>query len=118
MSMKHIRDGVRKGNTILAWQVGEGIVGLCKTASGGYKEDEQFGRYNMFDLAESPCVEWAATPISIAGMRQSPILSQMDALRMPLGTVFAVTRHEWTEIRRLIKRHKLATDTQLHWFAT
>ena len=116
-SVRHLREGVRKGNTILAWQVGDGIVGLCKTARGGYEENKGSGKYDMVDLAASPCLEWTSTPISIGEMKQSPVLGRMEALRMPRGTVFAVTPREWAEIRKLIKDNKLATPAQLRRFA-
>ena len=117
VSMKHLRDSFRKGDTVVAWQAGEGIVGFLKAASDGYEEQEGSGRYNTFYVAASPCRGWTATPISIDEVKESPILRQMEALRMPRGTVFSVTPRQWAEIRRLTKRHSLATDAQLRRFA-
>jgi hypothetical protein len=117
ISMKYLRDEVRKGDTVLAWQVGEGIVGLCKTASGGYEEKKGSGKYDMVNLAASQCLEWTSTPILIGEMKQSPVLGLMEALRTPQGTVFMVTPREWAEIRKLIKDNRLATPAQLRRFA-
>jgi len=50
LSLKCIRE-MKRGDIVVAYQAGEGIVGLCALASDGYEEVPGSGDLNTFDLA-------------------------------------------------------------------
>src|SRR5271157_1024772 len=50
-----------KGDIVIAYQASEGIVGLARLASRGYKSDKAMN-YDTFDLSPKPTI-WLKNPV-------------------------------------------------------
>ncbi len=101
VSWARIRE-MRKGDIVIAYQAGEGIIGLARLASDGYPEVPG-GPYDTFDLAPDPIV-WLREPVPLFLVRQIPqARTHFEFLRVRHGTVFRVTPEGFEALIRLIQ---------------
>lgn len=104
LSLKCIRE-MKLGEIIVSYQAGEGIIGLCALASGGYEEVPGSGDINTFDLAPEPALR-LDNPVELlrlkADQKVSPLFRQLQ------GSVFKAT-----EFWQGLKSHILAVNPHL-----
>ncbi len=101
VSWARIRE-MRKGDIVVAYQAGEGIIGLARLASDGYPEVEG-GPCDTFDLAPAPIV-WLHEPVPLFLVRQIPRARlHFEFLRIHHGTVFRITPEGFEALLRLIR---------------
>jgi len=93
---------MRKGDIVVAYQAGEGIIGLARLASDGYPEVEG-GPCDTFDLAPAPIV-WLHEPVPLFLVRHIPRARlHFEFLRIHHGTVFRITPEGFEALLRLIR---------------
>ncbi|WP_448593453.1 hypothetical protein [Thermoflexus hugenholtzii] len=101
LSWARIRE-MRRGDIVVAYQAGEGVIGLARLASDGYPEVPG-GPYDTFDLAPAPLL-LLHEPIPLALIRQIPgARSHFEFLRLHHGTVFRITPEGLEALLRLIR---------------
>lgn len=111
VSWARIRE-MRRGDIVVAYQAGEGIIGLACLASDGYPEIEG-GPYDTFDLAPFPIAR-LHEPIPLFLVQQIPhARAHFEFLRIRHGTVFRITSEGFEALLRLIR--SLNPD-QIHTF--
>jgi hypothetical protein len=119
ISFARIRE-MRKGDAVIAYQAGEGIVGLAYLDSDGYQFIEG-GEYDTFDLKPSPTV-WLNMVVPYSVIRGLPEAhDNIEFVRIHQGTVFEVTskgfdailqcildlnRNQAKEVRRFLSHSK------------
>jgi hypothetical protein len=89
-SVSHARiKEMRRGDYVIAYQAGEGIVGIAQLKSGGRKS--RGSKYiDTFDLRSSPAIRFGrAVPLEV--IKELPTGNDtFEFLRYPRGTVFSV----------------------------
>ncbi len=97
LSLKCIQR-MKRGDLVVAYQAGEGILGLCVLASDGYEEVPGSGDRNTFDLAPEPALR-LTTPVPLARLKSesqtAPLFRQLQ------GSVFDATPY-WLALRHQI----------------
>ena len=104
VSLRCVR-AMRRGDIVVAYQAGEGIVGLAALASGGYEEVPGTGDLNTFDLAPEPALR-LDHPVPLRHLKT-------DAATAPLFRQLQGSVFEATEFWDGIKRHILANNPHL-----
>ncbi|MCS7253567.1 MAG: hypothetical protein RMK18_01535 [Armatimonadota bacterium] len=105
LSLKCIRE-MKRGDIVIAYQAGEGIIGLCLLASSGYEEVPGSGDINTFDLAPEPALRLQkAVPISQlkSDSRTALLVRQLQ------GSVFKAT-----DFWEALKQHILTANPHLN----
>jgi len=97
LSLKCIRE-MKRGDIVVAYQAGEGIIGLCALASDGYEEVPGSGDLNTFDLAPEPALR-LDNPVPLARLKSDPEVAPL--FRQLQGSVFKATEF-WQGIRNHI----------------
>lgn len=87
LSLKFIRE-MKRGDIVVAYQAGEGILGLCALSSGGYEEVPGSGDVNTFDLACEPALR-LDKPVLLSHLKSDPQISPL--FRQLQGSVFKAT---------------------------
>lgn len=104
LSLKCIRE-MKRGDIVVAYQAGEGILGLCALASDGYEEVPGSGDINTFDLASEPALR-LDKPVPLSQLKDD---SQTEPLfRQLQGSVFRAT-----EFWDALKRHIVSVNPHL-----
>jgi len=96
-SLKCIRQ-MKRGDIIVAYQAGEGIVGLCATATGGYEEVPASGDINTFDIAPEPAIR-LKNPVPLKKLKSDPRTCSL--FRQLQGSVFLATQF-WEALKEHI----------------
>lgn len=102
-STSHNRiNNMRKGDIVIAFQTGEGIVGLALLASNGY-QSERGGNYDNFKLSSSPTV-WLNHLIPYSQIKKLPNASNHIEFAggVKQGTVFTVDQIGFDKIIELV----------------
>lgn len=116
VSWARIRE-MRKGDIVVAYQAGEGILGLARLASDGYPESPG-GPYDTFDLAPSPIVR-LEEPIPLFLVRQLPEARRhFEFLRIHHGTVFRITPEGFQALLHLIRALNPQQEPEIQAFLT
>ncbi len=90
------------GDVVVAYQAGEGVVGLAYIASEGYPHVES-GNYDTFDLKPKPTV-WLDEPIPLELIRElSDAKRNFEFLRVLRGSVFRVSERGFDALIEMIK---------------
>lgn len=77
------------GDVIVAYQAGEGVVGLAYLASDGYQH-VRGGHFDSFDLARGPTV-WLSYPVPYEVIRDLPgARTHIEFVRIRQGAVFRI----------------------------
>ncbi|MFN3421182.1 MAG: hypothetical protein ACK40X_05610 [Armatimonadota bacterium] len=97
LSLKFIRE-MKRGDIVVAYQAGEGILGLCALSSGGYEEVPGTGDINTFDLAPEPALR-LDKPVPLSQLKNDPQTSPL--FRQLQGSVFKATEF-WEGLKRQI----------------
>lgn len=97
LSLKFIRE-MKRGDIVVAYQAGEGILGLCALSSGGYEEVPGSGDVNTFDLAYEPALR-LDKPVLLSQLKNDPQISPL--FRQLQGSVFKATEF-WEGLKRKI----------------
>lgn len=104
LSLKCIRE-MKRGDIVVAYQAGEGILGLCALASGGYEEVPGSGDVNTFDLAPEPALR-LKKPVPLSQLKSddktAPLFKQLQ------GSVFKAT-----DFWEALKAHILTINPHL-----
>jgi hypothetical protein len=101
VSWARIRE-MHRGDIVVAYQAGEGVIGLARLASDGYPEVPG-GPCDTFDLAPAPLL-LLREPIPLTLIRQIPrARSYFEFLRLHHGTVFRITAEGLAALLRLIR---------------
>jgi len=87
-----------QGDLVLAYQAGEGIVGLARLASDGYSSSVA-GEFDSFNIALSPKIRLDC-PLPFRVMSDIPLARRCEFVRVKRGTVFQVT---FSEFRALVE---------------
>lgn len=96
MSFKRIQR-MRKGDLVIAYQAGEGILGLTSLASNGYKDPKSI-HYDTFDLERTPTV-WLRHAVPLHVVQALPRSSQnFEFVRVLQGTVFRVREEGFRQV--------------------
>ncbi len=104
LSLKCIRE-MKRGDIVIAYQAGEGILGLCALSSDGYEEVPGSGDINTFDLAPEPALR-LDQPVPLALLKADPQTAPL--FRQLQGSIFAAT-----EFWEGVKKHILALNPNL-----
>jgi len=92
---------MRKGGVVVAYQAGEGIVGLAYLASNGYQHVKG-GSYDTFNLKPTPTI-WLTVPIPFSIIRQLPEAREnIEFIRSKRGTVTRISKKGFDEIVKAI----------------
>lgn len=97
LSLKCIRK-MRRGDIVVAYQAGEGIIGLCALSSDGYEEVPGSGDLNTFDLAPEPAIR-LDNPVPLVQLKNSPEVAPL--FKQLQGSVFEATQF-WQGVRKQI----------------
>lgn len=114
-SVDRYRSEMKPGDVALLWQSGQeaGVYAIGQLTDEPREYDWQ---PTQEEIEESPylkagwLVEFEYTdilekPLSRSVLKQHPLLSQMQVIKMPRATVFRVSQEEWRELRKMIKDH-------------
>ncbi|MBI3537843.1 MAG: hypothetical protein HY070_09830 [Chloroflexi bacterium] len=100
LSIVHIKE-MRKSDVVVAYQAGEGIVGLAYLKTNGY-QDPKSRKYDSFDLEPSPTV-WLNTLVPLDSIRHlSNAKQDIEFIKILRGTVFSITQIGFRKILDLI----------------
>jgi hypothetical protein len=93
---------MRKGDIVIAYQAGEGIIGLAFLASNGY-QTKRGGNYDNFRISSAPTV-WLDHPISYSQIKKLPNAGDNIEFAggVKQGTVFAVNQTGFGQIIELM----------------
>lgn len=111
LSLKYIRE-MRRGDIVVAYQAGEGVLGLCALSSGGYEEVPGTGDLNTFDLAPEPALR-LENPVPLSLLKGDPQIAPL--FKQLNGSVFKATDF-WQGIRKLILTVNPHLDKTLRQF--
>ncbi len=89
---------MKRGDIVVAYQAGEGILGLCALASDGYEEVPGSGDVNTFDLAPEPALR-LDNPVPLSQLKSDPQTTPL--FRQLQGSVFEATPY-WQALRQHI----------------
>jgi predicted RNA-binding protein with PUA-like domain len=88
VSFSRIRE-MRRGDYVIAYQAGEGVVGIAQLKSSGYKSRGS-DHFDMFDLRSSPAIRFSE-PVSLQAIKCLPVARDtFEFVRAKQGTVFSV----------------------------
>jgi len=104
LSLKCIRE-MRRGDIVVAYQAGEGVIGLCALSSNGYEDVPGSGDVNTFDLAPEPAIR-LDNPVPLPQLKNDPQTSPL--FRQLQGSVFKATEF-WDSL----KRHMVSLNPHL-----
>jgi len=95
-------EAMAKGDVVVAYQAGKGVVGLAILASEGCRESEG-GPYNRFDLRrDRRSFLPLQAPVSYQAVKGLPDTREhFGFVRCTLGTVFKVTPEGFSNLLRL-----------------
>jgi hypothetical protein len=104
-----------KGDVVIAYQAGEGILGLATLASDGWRESKG-GHYNRFDLDKHLFLPLQA-PVSYQAVKRLPDAQEhFGAVRFPRGTVFEVSPEGFGSLLRLVLEANPGQSRELRSF--
>ena len=91
-----------KGDVVVAYQANEGVVGLARLASGGYRSAET-RNYDTFNLRHRQTI-WLQNLVPYSVIRILPeVGDEIEFVKIKQGTVFAIERVGFTRILHLIR---------------
>ena len=115
VSFARIQD-MRKGDVVVAYQAGEGVLGLATLGSDGYEHPES-GKYDSFDLAEHPTIR-LRMPVPYEVIRDAPEAREnIEFVRIAKqGTVYGLTAQGFIDIVELMKQFNPSQADQINAF--
>ena len=107
---------MRKGDAVVAYQAGQGFVGLARLFSDGYVTPES-GEYDTFDLHWAHTV-WLENPVPFQVVHQLPSAEQeIQALKaVHFGTVLSITPKGFGQMCNLMRAFNPARERQIDRF--
>lgn len=103
---------MRRGDYVIAYQVGEGVVGIAQLKSPGYKSRGS-DHFDMFDLRSSPVVQ-LKEPIPLQAIKCLPSAEDIfEFLRAKQETVFRVEATGFERILSLAAAFNPAMSARL-----
>jgi len=108
---------MRKGDIIVAYQAGEGIVGFASLASNGYQHIEG-GDFDTFDLDPSHTIRFIS-PIPYPVISQLPeAAEQFEFVKIKQGTVFRVSQMGFDAVVNFALAFNPAQENSIRNFLT
>ena len=114
LSIVHIKE-MRKGDIAVAYQAGEGLVGLAYLETNGY-QDSKSREYDSFDLKPSPIVPFN-TLVPLGAIRRLPNAKEdIEFVKILRGTVFSITPRGFRKILDLILKYNPEQSNEISRF--
>jgi hypothetical protein len=105
---------MHKGDIVVAYQAGEGVVGLAYLETDGYQGRTK--RYDSFDLKRTPTV-WLDELVPLGEIRRLPNAKRdIEFLRILRGGVFGITPRGFKKILDLILKYNPKQITEINRF--
>ena len=114
ISFKRIRQ-MREGDIVVAYQAGEGVVGLARLARSGYRSQLD-GEFDTFDLCSRPTV-WLRNPIPFSIIKVLPQAEgEIEFVKILRGTVFAIEGNGFARLIHLVRAFNPGLNRKIDQF--
>jgi predicted RNA-binding protein with PUA-like domain len=100
LARKNLRQ-VRKGDRVLFYHTGKekAIVGEMRVVSDPWRDEQADDPKEV--LVEVEAVRSLPHPVSLAQIKEDPLLADWDLVRLPRLSVMAVSEEQWSRIEEL-----------------
>ncbi|HEY7330100.1 MAG TPA: EVE domain-containing protein [Gemmataceae bacterium] len=100
LARKHLRQ-VRKGDRVLFYHTGKekAIVGEMRAVSDSWTDEHADDPKEV--LVEVEAVRSLPHPVTLAQIKEDPLLAKWDLVRLPRLSVMAVSEEQWKRIEQL-----------------